>query len=93
MIMLISVLFATAISAMKANSFVEIPSGPTSTTSSNGVDARAEDVADHEYRQHARADRPPELRLDLAGAFVGSAAPAGTNRFGFHAGGVPKRRW
>ena len=37
MIMLISALFATAISAMKANSRVEIPSGPSSTTSRSGA--------------------------------------------------------
>ena len=37
MIMLMSALLATAISAMKANSLVEIPSGPCSTTSSSGA--------------------------------------------------------
>jgi hypothetical protein len=37
MIMLIRALFATAIRAMNENSFVEIPSGPSSTTSSSGA--------------------------------------------------------
>ena len=37
MIMLISALLDTAIKAMKANSFVGIPSGPTSTTSSSEI--------------------------------------------------------
>ena len=35
--MLMSALLATAIRAMNENSFVEIPSGPTSTTSSSGA--------------------------------------------------------
>ena len=37
MIMLIRALFATAISAMNENSSVEMPSGPSSTTSSSGA--------------------------------------------------------
>ncbi len=71
------------------------PDGPShlgSHLADEGIDTGAENVADHEYRQHAPADRPPELRPYLAGPLVGSALSAGTGRCGLHAGGVPMRR-